>query len=74
MSELYSVKRGATTVVAKVAEHKGVSFLDFRNWVEVDGELVPTKKGVTLPLSCAPELAQALARLAPPVAADKAPN
>lgn len=71
MNELYSVKRSGSLFVAKVAEHKGVSFLDFRNWIEKDGELVPTKKGVTLPLSCAPELAQALARVAPPVASDK---
>lgn len=71
MNELYSVKRGATTVVAKVAEHKGVSFLDIRAWVEKDGALVPTKKGVTVPLSCVADLAQALAKVGSPVVPEK---
>jgi hypothetical protein len=70
MSQLYSVKRNGAHFVAQVAEHKGKRFLDLRNWIEKDGELVATRKGVTLPLACAADLAQALAQLPPPEAAD----
>jgi hypothetical protein len=55
-------KRGGTVVV-QVAEFRGARFLDLRLWVPGDGELRSTKKGVTLPLSCAKALGEALAAL-----------
>lgn len=56
-------KRGGAVVVVQVAEFRGARFLDLRQWVPGDGEMLSTKKGVTLPLSCAKALGEALAAL-----------
>lgn len=64
MTALYSMKRKGGVFIAQIAEHKGGRFLDLRQWVEKDGDLIPTKKGVSLPLGCAGALSEALARAA----------
>lgn len=53
-------KRGGGRVVVQLAEYAGARFLDFREWVEKDGELTATRKGCTMPTQLARELGEAL--------------
>lgn len=53
-------KRGGAMVRVTIAEYSGVRFLDFREWVDREGELLATRKGATMPLSAMRELGEAL--------------
>lgn len=57
-------KRGAF-VRASVVEYRGSRFLDVREWLlNGSGDLVATKKGVTLPLEAVQPLSEALRSIA----------
>lgn len=59
---LFSHDKGAREkVVVQIAEYEGNRFLDLRVWIGAEGELKATRKGVTLPLTAAPALCEALA-------------
>ncbi len=56
---------GRGTVRASVSEFRGKTYLDLRTWVENEaGELVPTRKGVSVHRDYLPELRQAVQALA----------
>lgn len=48
---------------ASVSTFRGRERLDLRQWMEIDGELRPTKKGISVPVDFLPELEQAVAAL-----------
>lgn len=56
-------KKNATEEVrATLDEYRGKQVIDLRVWVEPDEgkERIPTKKGLTLSVSCFPELKKAI--------------
>ena len=53
-------KRRGAYILAQICDFKGTSFLDIREWVPRDTDLVATRKGVTVPLESIPLLAEAL--------------
>lgn len=54
-------KRGGEELRLCLSEYRGTSFLNLRTFIEnTDGVMIPTKKGVTIPLWAAPDLRDAL--------------
>jgi len=61
---VYEFDRGMDRVIrASVSTYRGREYLDLRTWMVIDGELRPTKKGVSVPTDFLPELEQAVAAL-----------
>jgi len=56
-------KRGGVRLIVQLAEYRGSHFIDFREWVEADGNLKATQKGCTIPTNIASELGEALLRI-----------
>ena len=56
-----AAKRGGARVRFTIASFNGSApFLDVREWVEKDGEPIPTRKGATIPLEALEPLGEAL--------------
>jgi hypothetical protein len=53
-------KRNGAVVRVEIANYKGRPFLNIREWAERGGELLPTRKGVTVPLDAMRDLGKAL--------------
>lgn len=53
-------KRGGARFIVQHSEYRGSHFVDFREWVETDGNLKATKKGCTIPPDIARSLGEAL--------------
>jgi hypothetical protein len=53
-------KRGGTTLRAAITDYCGSRFLDVREWAELDGKPLATRKGVTVPLEAIRALGEAL--------------
>jgi hypothetical protein len=67
-------KRGGVTVRFINAEYQGSKFVDIREWVERDGELVATRKGATLPLDALEAAGVALTSASRQIDASGAPS
>ncbi len=53
-------KRGGAMVRVTIADYGGSRFLDFREWVDREGNPLATRKGVTMPLGAMRGLGEAL--------------
>jgi hypothetical protein len=53
-------KRNGAIVRVEMDNYKGRPFLNIREWAERGGELLPTRKGVTVPLYVMRDLGRAL--------------
>ena len=62
---LYEIDRGLAfpKVRFSISTYRGREYLDVRQWVEIDGELRPTRKGVSLPRDYARELLEGVQAL-----------
>ena len=59
-------KTGGRAVIAQFSEHGGRHYLDVRLWVMKVDELLPTSKGVTVPLEAVKAFGEALSAALPP--------
>ncbi len=57
-------RRLGTVVRAAVSRFKGRDYLSIREWTEIQGELCPTRRGITLSVEFLPEIRQAVQALA----------
>jgi hypothetical protein len=62
---LYEIDRGLAfpKVRFSISTYRGREYLDVRQWVEIDGELRPTRKGISLPRDFLPELLEGVEAL-----------
>ena len=62
---LYEIDRGMAFGVVRfgISTFRGREYLDVRQWVEIDGQLRPTRKGISLPRDCLRELVEGVEAL-----------
>ena len=62
---LYEIDRGPAfpRVRFSISTYRGREYLDVRQWVEIDGQLRPTRKGISLPRDYLPELLEGVEAL-----------
>jgi hypothetical protein len=66
---VYEFERGYDSVIrASVSAYRGKEYLDLRLWVTIDGELKPTRKGISVHRDYLAELREAVERLEAAVA------
>jgi hypothetical protein len=66
---VFEFERGYDSVIrASVSTYRGKEYLDLRLWVTIDGELRPTKKGLSVHRDYLTELREAVERLGAAVA------
>ena len=53
-------KRNGAIVRVEMDSYKGHPFLNIREWAERGGKLLPTRKGITVPLDAMRDLGKAL--------------
>jgi len=58
--KVVNLELGRAKVRVQISEYKGVQRLDIRHLFEKDGELLPTQKGVNIPVEFLPQLTQAI--------------
>jgi hypothetical protein len=66
---VYEFERGYDSVIrASVSTYCGKEYLDLRLWMTIDGELRPTRKGISVYRDYLPQLREAVERLGAAVA------
>lgn len=59
-----TIQKNKTNLVkVEVTSYEEATFIDIREYYEKNGKLIPTRKGVTLPLSALKELKKAVSGL-----------
>jgi Transcriptional Coactivator p15 (PC4) len=59
---VHQFEAGESSIRARVSRFRGRVYLDIREWLEPrsDGEIVPTKRGISVPADCLGDLQEAV--------------